>query len=356
MRATTLLAAVVIGLTAACSPSTPTASSSPAASGARAATPQPGAQTGSIGGLIQFPSDFIPPLAIYAIATDASRYYTTEIIQNQTHYSMRGLRPGDYNVYATTRQIQVTGACGARTQSPARFGGGYTKSVTCGLDVSCTDHSMINVHVSAGATVEKVEPNDWYVGLDFYPLIPGGGPPALTVPVEESSYPTAARAAGHFAQVRTGARLVQDQASCPVNIACVWLGSEHDGTAAAYFPATAGSNRDLYACASYLFQDGAGWKNLDYQCNPVSTPFPAVGASGHLRLGMGETGCINVHTAPALSARVLVCLPDGTPVTIDDGPQYFLVPQPGPYEDLGIEYWWHVTGRGWVVHRYLKAG
>src|ERR1700694_3180057 len=226
MRATTLLAAFAIGLAAACSASpAPTGSSSPAVSGARAATPQPGAQTGSIGGLIQFPSDFIPPLAIYAIATDASRYYTTEIIQNQTHYSMRGLRPGDYNVYATTRPIQVTGASGARTQSPARFGGGYTKSVTCGLDGGGPDPSLINVHVSAGATVEKVEPNDWYVGLDFYPLIPGGGPPALTVPVEEFSYPTAARAAGHFAQVRTGARLVQDQASCPVHVAWGWVGS-----------------------------------------------------------------------------------------------------------------------------------
>jgi hypothetical protein len=164
------LLALVIGLSAACGPSSqPTGSSSPAASGARAATPQPGVQTGSIEGNIGFPADGIPPLAVYAIATDASRYYTAEVIQNQTHYSMHGLRPGDYDVYATTRPIQITGASGARTQSPARFGGGYTKSVKCGLDVSCTDHSMIAVHVSAGATVDRVEPNDWYVGLDFYP-------------------------------------------------------------------------------------------------------------------------------------------------------------------------------------------
>jgi len=340
MRATTL-AAVVIGLAAACGPSSaPSGSSSPAPSG-------------SIAGNIYFPADRLPPLAIYAVATDGSRYYTVEVIQYQTHYSMVGLRPGVYHVFATIRPTQVTGASATRTQSAARFGGAYTKFVTCGLDVSCTDHSLIDVHVLARETVQKVEPSDWYVGPDFYQLIPGGGPPVITLPAAESSYPTAARAAGYYAQLRTGARLVKDQASCPANIACVWLGAERDGTAAAYFPATAGSNQDLYACASYLFHDDTGWKDLDFQCNPVSTPFPAVGASGRLALGMGETGCINAHSAPGLTARVLVCLPEGTPVTIDQGPQY--VPLSDPNADLQIEYWWHVANQGWIVHRYLRA-
>ncbi|TME55246.1 MAG: hypothetical protein E6I53_00325 [Chloroflexi bacterium] len=348
------LATLAILLTAACASSAPlSASTSSAASGARAATPQPGAQSGTIAGPIQYPADGIPPLAIYAIAIDGSRYYAVETIRNQVHYTMLGLRMGDYYVYATNRLIQSTGASAARTESPFRFGGGYTKAVQCGLDVTCTDHSMVAVHVTAGATADNIDPADWYVGPDFYPLIPGGGRPAITLPAVESANPTPTPVAQHYAQALAGAKLVRDQASCPVNTACVWLGAEHDGTAAAYFPATAGSNNDLYACAAYLFHDDTGWKFLDFQCNPVPTPFPALGASGRLQLGMGETGCINAHSAPALSARVLVCLPEGTRVTVDGGPQYVPISDPNP--DLGIEYWWHVSGRGWVVHRYLRA-
>src|SRR4029077_18238049 len=130
MRAPMLFMAVVIGITAACSPSTPFSSSnSPAASGTRtatpsgpmAATPQPGALGGIITGPIQFPAGFIPPLAIYAISTDGSRYYLVETVQNQTHYMIVGVGTGDYYVYAATRRVQVTGASSAPTQSPLRF-------------------------------------------------------------------------------------------------------------------------------------------------------------------------------------------------------------------------------------------
>ena len=43
--------------------------------------------------------------------------------------------------------------------------------------------------------------------------------------------------------------------------------------------------------------------------------------------------------------------PEGTDVTIDDGPNY--LPEPTPLADFGLNYWWHVASRGWVVHRYV---
>jgi hypothetical protein len=72
-------------------------------------------------------------------------------------------------------------------------------------------------------------------------------------------------------------------------------------------------------------------------------------------MGLGETGCVNVHSAPRLSAKVVGCLPNGTAVTIDDGPAYAAASPPLPQIDLpwALDYWWHIVGRGWVVHAYV---
>jgi hypothetical protein len=357
MRATALWAAILIGTAAACTPSTaPPASGSSAASGARAATPDPGSQNGTITGPLQFPSEGIPPLAVYAISTDDKTFYVVETVQNQQHYTMLGVPPGDYYVYATTRPVQSTEASAPRVQSPLRFGGGYTKAVPCGLSITCTDHSMIDVHVSAGSTVVNVGPVDWYVGPDFYPAIPGGGPRRLDLKGQADNYAFPQEAADYYGQLRTGGMLIKGSSrDCPINLACVWYSGSGLGDDATYFPGTAGSNQDLLACAVYTYRDvGTGhWHYLDIRCRQDPVPYPAVNSTGHLALGIGETGCINVHTIPLLAARVVACLASGTQVAIDDGPRYLEVASPSSAPDIQTEYWWHIAGLGWVVHRYV---
>lgn len=353
MRALAVWASILVGVAAACTPATvPTASSSPAASGARAATPQPGPQNGTIAGALGYPAQGIPSLAIYAISTDGKSFYVVETVQNQQHFTMLGVPPGDYYVYATTRPVQSTEASAPRIQSPLRFGGGYTKAVPCGLTITCTDHSMIVVHVAAGSTADNVSPSDWYEGPDYFPAIPGGGPSRLELAGRADNYAFPQEAADYYGQLRTGGVLIKGSSrDCPINVACIWFSGSGLGDDATYFPGTAGSNQDLLACAVYTYRDltTGHWHYLDMRCRQDTVPFPAVNSTGHLALGMGETGCINVHTIPLLAARVVACLASGTQVTIDDGPRYLEVST----ADLQIEYWWHIAGQGWVVHRYI---
>jgi hypothetical protein len=42
---------------------------------------------------------------------------------------------------------------------------------------------------------------------------------------------------------------------------------------------------------------------------------------------------------------VVACLPNGSGVTLDDGPATALDPNPS--------IWWHVRGKGWVAHSLL---
>jgi hypothetical protein len=69
-------------------------------------------------------------------------------------------------------------------------------------------------------------------------------------------------------------------------------------------------------------------------------------------LELGETGCVNVRTAPAKTAQVVACLAGGTDVRVDDGPVYVVAGDPPSTLDV----WWHIAGRGWIVHQYLRNG
>jgi hypothetical protein len=55
---------------------------------------------------------------------------------------------------------------------PTGLAGGYTQAVPCGLSASCTDHSLINVTVTLGATTPNVDPTDWYVDAGSFPPMP----------------------------------------------------------------------------------------------------------------------------------------------------------------------------------------
>jgi hypothetical protein len=296
--------------------------------------------------------------AVYAVATDGSRYYYVETTgfgrpfslddPERGAYRLLGVTPGDYFVLTAVRDLtDPRVASGARTSGARHFDAAYTKSVQCGLTVSCTDHSLVSVHVSLGATVSGIDPGDWYVNNMDYPVIPGGGPPGLDLGTPPA-FQTPTQAAVYFAQLKTSARYVQSNADCQINRSCLWFTAEHDGTAAAYFTSEAGTNGLFRICTFYLTSTSSGWQYFESNCRRVATAFPAVGSSGHLAIGFGGTGCINIHAAPGLTSRVVNCLPEGTDVTIDDGPYYLPEPLPCPTSASTIGGTWQAEV-GWFT-------
>ena len=50
--------------------------------------------------------------------------------------------------------------------------GAYSQFVPCGLQASCSDHSLIAVAVAAGQTVTDIDPGDWYAPEGTFPPMP----------------------------------------------------------------------------------------------------------------------------------------------------------------------------------------
>jgi hypothetical protein len=287
---------------------------------------------------------------VYAVATDVSRFYYVEKDsygfpvaagdKEWSEYLLEGVAPGDYFVVAAPRDSQP-------------WHGGYTKFVRCGGTVACagTDHTLASVHVTAGATVSGIDPSD---GVDSS-LIPSGGPPPIPV-IGSVPSPPAFQNPKQAAVAYLGDQYVESSSACQVNLACAWLTGERDGQAAAYFTYELGTNGLFRTCKIYLTSTSLGWQLLEQyrNCYRLTSAFPAVGSTGQIAFQpySFETGCVNVHAAPGLSTRVVACLPEGTSVTIDDGPYY--LSEPTSPLDLTKNYWWQIVNQGWVVHRYLE--
>ncbi len=84
------------------------------------------------------------------------------------------------------------------------------------------------------------------------------------------------------------------------------------------------------------------WHPVGVQCGPSDGHMPQLGAHALVSV----TGCANVRTFPQVGA-IVSCLPNGTPVTIDDGP----VAIGGDAKRL----WWHLQQRGWIAHELLAV-
>ena len=120
----------------------------------------PISQVGAITGTLGYPSEGIPPLEIVAFKeNDHSVFFKTMTQANQQSFTIDAITPGVYVVVAYTTGI-------------AGLSGGYTKAVACGLSVECTDHSLIQVEVTAGQTESGVAIKDWYAPLDQFPTKP----------------------------------------------------------------------------------------------------------------------------------------------------------------------------------------
>lgn len=117
------------------------------------------AAKGEIAGTLGYPSEGIPPLTVYAFdTTNEKKYFKLNTKVNQTSFTISDVDPGSYYVVAYTKDSESSG--------------GYTKAVSCGLSVDCTDHSLIAVSVKAGETTSGVDVKDWYAPEGTFPKKP----------------------------------------------------------------------------------------------------------------------------------------------------------------------------------------
>jgi hypothetical protein len=344
-----LLGGVAVAMLVACSGggSQPTgAASGPRlvnGASAHPGSPAPASQAAAISGHLGYPAEVLPAQVVYAISVDGSTYYRVETMWGQSPYSIVGVPAGDYFVYTSARPLRA-GSSGAQ-----HFGAAYTKAVPCGLDASCTDHSLITVHVQANQTSADIDPIDWYGSADALPVVPDSNKYVEQPP--PAAFPTAQAAAISFANTQLQVTEVARQSDCRANAACFWFVTVADGHDALVYGLFGGSNNDLLRCYIYVVHDN-NWRPLNVRCGRG----PAVGLAARVALPMGQTGCVKVHSTPGLTTKVLQCLKAGTSVLVDGGP-YYLPTQAstGSNGPSAVDLWWHLAGRGWMVHEYLFA-
>jgi hypothetical protein len=120
--------------------------------------------TGSISGGLDYPAEGVPPLRIFVFdATNPGVFYFTETALHDRTYQADNIPPGTYHVVAYT-----IGGDGY----PVGLSGGYTKAIACGLTAECSDHSLIDVVVSAGIVTSGVDIRDWYAPDGTFPPEP----------------------------------------------------------------------------------------------------------------------------------------------------------------------------------------
>jgi len=124
--------------------------------------PMPGSAsgegTGGITGSLSYPSEFIPPLRIFAFQVDSENYFYVDTAENQNTYQFENLPAGYYQVVAYTQN--------------GKLAGGYTQAVPCGLSVNCNNHDLIEVPVNIGQVVTDIDPTDWYAPDGAFPPAP----------------------------------------------------------------------------------------------------------------------------------------------------------------------------------------
>src|SRR2546426_2977417 len=330
------------------SAATPSAGCSSGSSAATASTFQaspvapvsPSSASGAIAGTVGWPPTGAAPQLIYAISTTGASHgaYFAETVAGQFSYTMKGVAPGAYYVFAAVRPLVCK-------ESGTVVGAPYSAFWKCGGLPTCGTHEPVEVTVKAAATTDRVDPADWFTSDKTVPA-----PPIAIVsdPPPQSAgktYASAREAAATTARTHAAALIVDSMATCPINRACVSVGKQHDGTQAAYFEGEGGSNGDVLACLTYVVHDPAGWRGVRSQCPAV---FPAVGKTGMVWLGgvtAGSCGA-NVRSSPGPAGKVVACLQHHTSVSLDDGPAYALMSTTD-----GI--WWPLAGQGWMADDFL---
>jgi hypothetical protein len=126
---------------------------------AQAPAATPASQTGGISGELSFPSEGIPPLLVVAFNSTTGQYYWVQTVQNQSTYQIDNLPVGKYTVFAYALP-------------DGKMVGAYDNFYVCGLHQGCTDSTLIEVDVHAGAVTPNINPGDWYGDPTQWPSMP----------------------------------------------------------------------------------------------------------------------------------------------------------------------------------------
>ncbi|MFZ5878935.1 MAG: hypothetical protein ACOY0R_06180 [Chloroflexota bacterium] len=127
--------------------------------------PKPLKPEGGITGSLSYPSEGRPDIMVVAFSTQYypnGNYYFVFTTPSQATYEMV-LPQGEY--YIVAYALDPFG-------NPMGLAGGYTQAVPCGLNVACTDHSLIPVPVAAGGAMGEINPADWYAPEGSFPPYP----------------------------------------------------------------------------------------------------------------------------------------------------------------------------------------
>ena len=121
-----------------------------------------GKTTGTITGSLSYPSEMIPAeLTICAVERDTvEEYCTTEHITDSSFAYGKGyslvVPAGVYYVYSylpTTEEFP---------NEVSDYRAYYSEFVTCGQTYDCTDHTPIEIVVTADTSLAQIDPVDWY--------------------------------------------------------------------------------------------------------------------------------------------------------------------------------------------------
>lgn len=118
--------------------------------------------SGSMTGLLSYPSEIIPAMRVVAINVNSGEYFSTEAFDEGT-FRLDELPVGTYHVMA----YLIDPIAGNQNLT-----GGYTQFVLCGQTAACTDHSLVDVKVAARSNTPEVNPADWYAPAGSFPPDP----------------------------------------------------------------------------------------------------------------------------------------------------------------------------------------
>jgi hypothetical protein len=180
---------------------TPTASSNPSSATTPPASavtqPTSAAASGTLIGGLGYPSDFIPPLTVYAISVnDPNVWFSVETPYfgsapkpglrtaapgQPREYTMTGVAPGTYYVLGYFDALYFQTLASGSGDKPGLYSR-YTIDCiqatpasgspppVCGAQPA--DHSLVPVTVRAGQTVSGIDIKDWYYVQASYPPRP----------------------------------------------------------------------------------------------------------------------------------------------------------------------------------------
>lgn len=186
-----LVAALLVGLglrdrnvpvAASPTPIAATSTPAPATSAPATATPSPAptAQTGAISGRFSYPSDFIPPVTVYAIGTTDQRVWFSVEFPGYDMYgnpprptAQPGTEPGTYTLTGVAPGTYWVVAYRNDGQKPDP--GFYSREAECLRRTPsrpCPDQSFVMVTVSAGQTTREIDIVTWWPGSGLVPPPP----------------------------------------------------------------------------------------------------------------------------------------------------------------------------------------